>query len=297
MESRKAIKKKQFEFNPADYDYMDSMPLEGWIWEIIRRSEEYTKDYKELEIILTNSERDAFSISEFFAVAEKRSIDLVAFSLEFGANGLPREFIRVPDPDYFLVTGDLSIPKPQSKYIDVKDSLEVGAIEPVTFYPYKKYIDREIHSLHKVLGEFDGTLISQEDDVAAAEHLFVRHLAISTPEDTIYVGISRKARIKDIEKCLLKKIRGYLTPKKKRERDDRWKYYLIVYDLKEENPNLNYEDVSNILIDAYPDVKTKTGKKTQLVEGGDFFDTKKCENFYKSALALINGDYKKYLYL
>jgi hypothetical protein len=43
-------KKKEAEiiFNPADYAYMDDMPLEGWVWEFERRSEDYKKAFVEL---------------------------------------------------------------------------------------------------------------------------------------------------------------------------------------------------------------------------------------------------------
>ena len=30
------------------YDYMDKMPLDGWMWEMIRRSKDYPTDFMEL---------------------------------------------------------------------------------------------------------------------------------------------------------------------------------------------------------------------------------------------------------
>ena len=48
----KMKKGKKIEFNPADYNYVDNMPLEGWIREFMRRSEEhkqYWTAYKEME--------------------------------------------------------------------------------------------------------------------------------------------------------------------------------------------------------------------------------------------------------
>jgi len=119
-----------------------------------------------------------------------------------------------------------------------------------------------------------------------------------SPENTIYVGISKKARIRDIKNYLLPILsKSWLNPDKPKIRTDKWKYYLIVYDLKEKYPDVSYEDIANILSEAYPDIKIKKGKAIKKVEGSDFFTIKNCENFYKSALALINGDYKKYLYL
>lgn len=43
MKKKKTKEKKKIEFNIADYDYMDDMPLIGWVWEFMRRSDEYIK--------------------------------------------------------------------------------------------------------------------------------------------------------------------------------------------------------------------------------------------------------------
>lgn len=47
-------KEKQITFNPADYDYMDDMPLDGWIWEFVRRNSGYGQLYF---ILIKNSLR------------------------------------------------------------------------------------------------------------------------------------------------------------------------------------------------------------------------------------------------
>lgn len=39
-------KEKEIKFNPADYDYMDKIPLAGWIWEFVRRNKGYMKFFK-----------------------------------------------------------------------------------------------------------------------------------------------------------------------------------------------------------------------------------------------------------
>ena len=36
-------------FNLSDYDYMDTMPLAGWVWEFMRRSDEYNKFWRDNE--------------------------------------------------------------------------------------------------------------------------------------------------------------------------------------------------------------------------------------------------------
>jgi hypothetical protein len=39
---------KKVEFKIADYAYMDDMPMNGWLWEFIRRSEAYKNRFNEL---------------------------------------------------------------------------------------------------------------------------------------------------------------------------------------------------------------------------------------------------------
>jgi hypothetical protein len=46
MVMKKEKKKEEIQFNPADYDYMDDMPLERWMWEFIRRSQDYRDFYE-----------------------------------------------------------------------------------------------------------------------------------------------------------------------------------------------------------------------------------------------------------
>jgi len=39
MKKEKGTEENQFRFDPSKYDYMDNLPIEGWIWEFIRRSQ------------------------------------------------------------------------------------------------------------------------------------------------------------------------------------------------------------------------------------------------------------------
>lgn len=36
-------------FNPADYAYLDDIPLAGWMWEFIGRSPDYIERYKDIK--------------------------------------------------------------------------------------------------------------------------------------------------------------------------------------------------------------------------------------------------------
>ena len=126
-------------------------------------------------------------------------------------------------------------------------------------------------------------------------------------EDTIYIGISRKAKITEIEKYLLPELKRYLIPHAPKIRDDKWKYYLIVYDLKRQHNDITFEDVSILLMNTYPEITVtkitkdeetdKTKKIKTKINTDKYFCPKNCSNFHKAALSLISGEYKQYLYL
>lgn len=53
----KPKKNKEVKFNPADYEYMDKLPLEGWIWEFMRRSQAYKNLYSKIRDLITIERR------------------------------------------------------------------------------------------------------------------------------------------------------------------------------------------------------------------------------------------------
>ena len=118
------------------------------------------------------------------------------------------------------------------------------------------------------------------------------------------VLLPKKVRLDDVRKNLFPELRRYLTPNDTKIRAfDKWKYYLAIYDLRLEDQSpasLSYEAISSALSTAYPTltIKKRIEGRTQNieVEGADYFSPRNCENFWKSALSLINGGYKKYLY-
>lgn len=86
-----------------------------------------------------------------------------------------------------------------------------------------------------------------------------------TPEDAIYIGIKKTAKISDIEKILLPTIKKYLAPKKSKLREEKWKYYLIVHDLVKNF--INYSEISEQLTQFYP-------------EQNNLLDAKNIENYF-----------------
>jgi hypothetical protein len=92
-------------------------------------------------------------------------------------------------------------------------------------------------------------------------------------EDSLYLGISRMANKKEVLRQVSKIFDTYAKPRKNRKRTDKWKYYVIVYDLKTDE-NQKYSDIATQLAEAYPDLKS-------------LFDEKNIGNYYDKAQKLI----------
>jgi hypothetical protein len=117
-------------------------------------------------------------------------------------------------------------------------------------------------------------------------------------EDTIFVAISKSAKKKDIMDQIEIIVDKFVRRTNVKIRDDKWKYYLIVYDLREKG-SLTFDSIANILTSAYPKTeknRIKNGKKEKInASSENLFTEKNIENFWKTALTLINGKYKEYL--
>lgn len=311
---KKGKVKKEFKFNSADYDYMDDMPLKGWMWEFIRRSTEYrdvikvkdaeifekiAEDICEIEIlsVITPKDKNKKHLIDYYSkyysnIREGRDSCIIENDGSGNLKFMEKIFMGVPFPKY--------------KYIDFPDNLKplIKRMKNIiTCKPFEKlkeeingYIDMS-KAMSKVVpksnpDDFYKMLIKLKTGGKDESFVILKFLSPTrNPEDTVYIGISRTAKIKDIEKELLPKIRKYLKSKPTKTRDDKWKYYLIAYDLKKEYPNLTYDEIADKLVEAYPFITIKNKK----VDSPEYFTARNCENLYKSALELIEGSYKKYL--
>jgi hypothetical protein len=264
------IRKGLIYFDSDDYDYMDSMPLKGWIWEIIRRGEGYKQEYDKLETAIKSEQDIREKLNVFLLKAHELGVDCCSTSDNTKLN-----------KDYFLAieveeSSFMVIPKPQSQYrflienpISINGESAYNILNSINRKFYDKFIDRatRMMSTKKFSDPHTGNFL-------------LRALTLNTPGNTIYIGISKKAKDEDI-KQLTQQLRTYLKPDKPRIRDDKWKFYLICYDIKKQG--FSYEEIADSLIEVYRDNEA-------------LLDTRNIENYYKNALELINGDYKKYLY-
>lgn len=269
------------DFNPADYDYMDDMPLEGWIWEFIRRSQVYSIKLSQLEYVRDSlKQNNKAELIEYESkikelLNEIKDIGIEARIMfgkndsnllkEWGDSHICFEIFKNKDNEkkgkYLMC-----IPNPDFKFVEFP--YPVGAFIP-SARSWKFWPGFDLKSKIDILHD------------SVDPYYVCNELTIDKIEDTLYCGISRSSNIDDIEKRLLPVIKSFLIPRKQRTRTDKWKYYFIVYDLTTQN--IRYKEIADLLRQEYP-------------ENINLFDEKNIENYYKNALTLINGDYNKYLY-
>jgi hypothetical protein len=111
--------------------------------------------------------------------------------------------------------------------------------------------------------------------------------------DSIRIAISNKIQSKDIDSILLKALREELTDplnfplKPVKKRDDKWKFYLIIYDLRKRyGDSIGHKELSDILFAAYRETPLSGRPQTdEEAQKGRIV-----ENYYNAALKLINGD-------
>lgn len=285
---------KLAEYIREQYDYMDNMPSEGWFWEIIRRNPDYISDYNYLKEYAAKFDSDGYIIEEsdinlsddeFIKIGEKAAQCHNRIS-DTGLLGIyPRENNNYVSNQYIFLTlpaGPYNyLPNPNVKYSDFPHDVKprIKGLTPIEVF---------------TLETFMGNNRKYRYDNAFRETVLIRM------EDKICVTISPSAQIKDIEDNLIRTIKQHLKPRKIKNRDDKWKYYLIEYDLTKQDKTLSYSNLADIMCNTYPVMEqnkvSKGQRKKKPVESKDYFTEQNCKNHYKAALALINGDYKEFLY-
>ncbi|WP_420264071.1 hypothetical protein [Candidatus Magnetominusculus dajiuhuensis] len=103
-------------------------------------------------------------------------------------------------------------------------------------------------------------------------------------KDSLVVRIDLRLGRDEIMRQIGQYLDIHVIGRKTKNRDDKWKYYLMVYDLYREGHI--YAEICEILTRSIRLSKKELGK---------LFDERNIENYYKNALALINGEYKKYI--
>lgn len=301
--TQKEIEKKAERIR-EEYAYMDDIPLEGWIWEFIRRSPKYKEFFEKFRNLSLKKNLILGEIHSLFD--EYGEIPMEHYSVDHFYHRLdnsddPRAFLEGIDqmivsfsedrlgedhahalPDYRIPYNDFALYE-GNDWTDTLDPIRIQGLDPYQIMNgdwwygdwstlAKAY---EVESLDKL------NLI--DDDMNDEDILYYMGMSTSKGlEQNIYVRISTNASERDL-KNLLQEIKPYLTEKKRRVRDKKWKYYLIVYDLREEH-NYTYTDIANILCLCFPG-------------GKEVYDETNILYHYNKAIQLIDkGDYREYLH-
>lgn len=279
--------------NPDDYDYMDSLPIEGWIWEFIRRNSTYNKIYsafamKKIEptgvYLLLRRVREDIAIRPI--IKPCKNLDKRHFS-----------WIEIPK----LENDCAGLPNPSTKsheFAALKP--QIIGLTPVVLYKPDKYERRGIKAAHEFFPISRRHYVPKE----YCDEMVNNILPPVDVRNTIYLGISEYANKDNVRKIFESIVQNWIGKRNIRFRDESWRVSLFIFDLfeklKERYP-LRYEKFTTALTDTYPFFKItryEDGKKVRgRVDSRDYFDESKCRRFYDKARSLIKGDYKKYLYL
>lgn len=273
----------------ADYDYMDTMSMDGWFWEIIRRNKNYIKYFGEIEALgnqlmhikkkTKNTEATLNQITDKFLEAYRE------LRVELWNDINIRDFNKLSQDTFLAIPSFFGrkhriLPRPDAKYRDIKSYLPKirGSSIPIKIYSYDELI--------KEIGRYSEYPFKKAWVKSSAPYIAIlQALTPASLEDSLYIGIPLTVKMERLEKELIPAIRKHVRQKKNRVRaTDKWKFYLIAYDLKFNG--YRYRAIADALVTAY-----------SYEELSKEFEVKGAENYCKAASALINGGYKKYLYI
>lgn len=270
----------------TNFDYLDSLPFEGWMWEFIRRNEEFLKlnekiqkDFSQIELSLSDDnviDKNKLRIK----MPPGFSNTLTCLENHFGLRpNLQNEGDL--DPDFFTIIRieqseiQMGIPNPSRKYT------EFGQIKPfiIGILPISSHIID-----HAMINEW------KNGDLDKFQKYCVKMITKILPptdiENTLYIGINLNAKKEDIL-YLFEDILDTNKPRVTSRRDKNvWKDYLMVYDLH----NLKRKGIEKRLTyDMIEELLTSTHGYNKNLNYNIVAD------YYRKANNLINSGFKKYL--
>jgi hypothetical protein len=282
----------------TEYAYMDNMQkernLDGWIWEFVRRGREYQEAFEDFQhFVSLNPHRTKIDILDdrWF----NQDNDFWDQFRNITSTGVfwPAITHEPLNPDLYFIydDGDKDVnsgfPRPDRKFCDFDNNPK-----PIVHRKCVHYQKGETMLLHaKADILFLVKRIFSELEKAKKERLSKKSLgdnidrwiyrALNIYERKFGKGVVITVdtqRGKDEIKAELNSIIDAVVPRSgTKRRDDKWKYYLIVYDLKK--TGLNYPEISLILSESFAEEK-------------NLLDAKNVENYWKQAHFLI--DEKQY---
>jgi hypothetical protein len=266
----KITDKKKIESGiPGNYDYMENLPMQGWGWEFVRRNKQYIKIFNKLEKL---AEKDVWNDE---CIKMTTEVCRLAFPLGPLIGGRCSGVIKADRKNYIILkrppfTGHEAL---LNKFFG-GDNYHITAIPR----PEKRYCDFHWISYRPQIPDYK--IYNPSDFMQKPHENF-----LYGGKDVFCIVVSKHAKIADLKDRMLADIASILKKNKPKIRQRKWKYYLIVYDLKQQfNKILSYDELADILRNAYHENETIC-----------FDSTRNIINWYDSATFLINGGFKKYL--
>lgn len=288
---------------PDKYDYMDKLPMKGWAWEFLRRNKKFMDAFNKLEELVEGgvwSDECKERLSELQRLASNTGLLIGRISSPLN-NESRKYYLTLKMPPYEGDKATLNIyfgsshhigvvPRPENSYYDYfreiitkkkirNDKLYKLFLHPPLLFIYQIPDYKIYESFNELLNEQDTIELSPESDFPEIKP------TIDRSNDVFYVAVSKSANIADLKDFMLDDIAKIIKKDHKPKiRKRKWKYYLIVYDLRQKfNADITDDDICNILNEAYPE------------EEKEFCASRNIENWNDSAVDLINGGYIKYL--
>lgn len=256
----KEQKGKEFKFDPADYDYLDKAPIEDWVSEILSRNK------------------------EFQAYVEKTHTS--SPNKNIGSHKY-KVWINSPRSRYkkYTKSGKLKLTLLDEKVaayrIFGKENEEIKQRYDELYEKKSEFWASDDWTGSRLTNsEFQLNLDDNVEDMLESLFGLPDTDGYYDTGDKLILAIDMNSMKEDIIKHIEYILKIHKPKKRVRRRLKEWKYYLIVFDLREQG--LSYKDISDTLCENYPRQKR-------------LFDERNLVNYYESAVILINGGYKKYI--
>jgi hypothetical protein len=232
-------KKSAIQFDPHDYDYLDTLDKDGWHWEFTRRNNNYRKAYDEMERLRKEGKDYCKNLDcfECKVISEKPCPLSQAFYVNDTFQIKP----------FFKTAFGLKMPDPCIKYSDLPDRVKpVTLIRPIT--PMKTFTENGLQAAIRTTWEDNKNLFEQiwrYNDPKYAMFTFAKDIFspnpeapanTEAPEQTIFIGISTHATRGELRKAfqgvLEKHVRAKICIGDKKLQPEKWKSGLMIWDIR-----------------------------------------------------------------
>jgi hypothetical protein len=249
--------KPTIQFDPQDYDYLDTLDKDGWHWEFTRRNENYRTAYDEMERLRKEGEDYCKNLhcSDCKVLSSEKPCPLSqAYYVQNKFQINP--FIKTPFGP--------KMPDPSIKYSDLPSRVKpVTLIRPIT--PMKTFTENEFQAAISQNWEDNKNLFEQiwrYNDSKYAMFSFVKEILSPNPNDdeaTIFIGISRHATKEELSKEFNNLIKHAVRPKTRigdtKRQPKKWKSGFMIWDIRT-NHRLSLKEAGHII-----DIAEDTAKK------------------------------------